>query len=151
MKTIKTYECRIDDFFEPGVPLVENHAATTPAKARYEFWHSNRDFIVDYKDCFKFIKSKSLGPLRPEQFFGEIDTFNKMCKNRNIEFAYQGMIVDVAGKKGWIVGSNSHMNLDVLFEGSTHISNCHPTWETTYYDKQMNVIKDFKIKTNGNN
>lgn len=146
MKTVKTYECKIEDFFEPGVPLISNHAAVTPAKARYDFWRSNEDFLVSYKECFKFIKSKSLGNIRPEQFFTDYDNFKKMCQHRKIDFANQGMIVDVSRRKGWIVGSNSSMNLDVLFEGCTHVSNCHPTWETTYYDNKMNVIKDFKNK-----
>lgn len=144
MKTLKTYECKIDDYFNDGSPLKSNHIGTTPAKARYKFWQQHSECLRDYSECFKYIKAKSCGAIRPEHFFGDIEKFNNICKSRGINFAYQGMVIDVAGKKGWIVGGNSSMNLNVLFENEVNVSNCHPTWKTTYYDNKMNIIKDFK-------
>ncbi len=143
MKTLKTYECRIDNYFNDGTALSENIVTTTPSKARYQFY-TNREDVEPYSAWFKAIKVKSLGVMKPSDLFGELEEFNQMKERRGIEFAYQGMVIDVAGQKGWIVGNNSSLNLDVLFEGQGHVSNCHPTWETTYYDKQMNVVKDFK-------
>lgn len=144
MRTLKTYECCIENYFNDGSPLVSNHSAVSASKARYIFWQQHGECLIEYSKCFKYIKTKSCGSVRPEHFFGDLEKFKRICKSRNIEFAYQGMIIDVDGKKGWIVGGNSSMNLNVLFEGEGNISNCHPTWKTTYYDNKMNIIKDFK-------
>ena len=146
MKKLKTYECRIDNFFEDGSPLISNHVALNPSKARYLFWYIHQDGIGSYAKCFSHIKSKSLGIMEPSHMFGDYDKFKRICEHRNLPFAFQGMKIDVSGKKGWIVGGNSSMNLDVLFEGETFVSNCHPTWETTYYDSKMNVVAEFKNK-----
>jgi hypothetical protein len=53
------------------------------------------------------------------------------------------MSVDVDGKMGTITGGNSSMNIQVRFAGRRYSSNCHPTWETTYYQGGQ-VIADYK-------
>ena len=143
-KTYKTYECRIEGYFDDGSDLISNHISPSHGAARYAFWNKHSECLSSFKECIYAIKTKSIGAVRPSQFYGQEDDFKRMCKLRNIEFAYQGMVVDVAGKKGWLVGSNASLNMDVLFEGTDHISNCHPYWETTFYDDHMNVVKDFK-------
>jgi len=76
------------------------------------------------------------------------EEFKRNAKYRNIEFAYCGMVIDVNGKKGVIVGHNSSANLNVLFtEGDIkgQIINCHPNWKTTYYDSKGEIIKTFEV------
>jgi len=48
---------------------------------------------------------------------------------------------------GEIKGFNRSSNLNVLFDDSEEESNCHPTWEICYFDKNMNILKDFRKKS----
>jgi hypothetical protein len=100
--------------------------------------------LPSYSECFTWIKSKSLGEVDIKYFFTNLERFEDTCRKRGITFAKQGMKVKVAGNYGRIVGSNSSMNLDVLFDGHERSSNCHPYWDITYYDDDNNVIKEFK-------
>lgn len=149
MSKLKTYECRIEGYFKDSSDLISNHIAQSHSAARYAYWQAHQECLSPYSACLRVIKVRSLGAIHASQFFGNKEDFMKMCEQREIPFAYQGMSVDVAGKIGVIVGSNSSMNLDVLFEGYSDVSNCHPTWETTYYDDKMNVVKDFKQSKRG--
>lgn len=139
-----TYECRIDKYFEDGRALISNHPAQNPSKARYAFWLDKSECLNSYSKCFLHIKVRSLGKIKPEHFYNLNYDFERMAEHRGIQFAYRGMRIDVEGKFGYIVGGNCSMNLDILFDGDAHMSNCHPHWKTTYYDKQGNVIKSYK-------
>lgn len=142
--TLKTFKCYIPKYFD-GQDLSSNHVAKTAAAARYQFYQEH-EFDCGYAKVFSEIKSKSLGLVKPDHFFGSAEQFERIVKYRGIEFAYQGMAIDVAGRKGIIVGGNSSSNLDVLFDGGTAPSNCHPNYETTYYGEDGEIIKDFKEK-----
>lgn len=138
----KSYECWIDNFHD-GMPLISTHVATTPAKAKYEFYLEHRDVLLPYKECFRFIKQRCLGKVHPIHFFTkDIEGFTRMCARRQISFAYLGMGIVVDGRRGWIVGHNPSLNLDVMFDDG-RIHNCHPHWKTTYYDNNGNVMKSF--------
>lgn len=65
-----------------------------------------------------------------------------MCKNRNLSFAYQGMIVEVDGKKGILIGAYG-MNLAVIFEGQYGFENCHPHWKTKYFGSNGELVKEY--------
>lgn len=69
---------------------------------------------------------------------------------RGLDFPRIGMMVEVAGERGTIQGMNSGGNLDVVFvnqlKKGKHAHNCHPTWETVYFDVDSNVIADFRAK-----
>lgn len=68
-----------------------------------------------------------------------------MIRCRNIEWAEKGMIVilgDGSKYKGKIVGMNSSGNLDVKTDKG--VQNWHPTWNIAYFDKNMNIVKDFR-------
>jgi hypothetical protein len=54
------------------------------------------------------------------------------------------MAVDVDGKRGVVTGGNTAMNIQVRFEGQRHSCNCHPTWETTYYDQNGTIMAEYK-------
>lgn len=78
---------------------------------------------------------------KEKQFVGD------MKRRRGIDFAKIGMMVEVDGHIGTIVGMNSSCNLDVIFANQQRFgkskSNCHPTWKTRYFDKDGNVIADY--------
>lgn len=153
-KLLRSYQCSIEDYFSlddysifKTRDLISTHIGTSHSQARYKFWREHSECLNDYNKCFKYIKVKSLGAVKPEHYFGNQESFESMKKYRGLDFLQMGMIVDVEGKLGWVIGSNSSCNLDVMFEGEEYpYSNCHPHWETTYYDDKMNVIKDFKRK-----
>lgn len=70
-----------------------------------------------------------------------------MTRCRGMDWVRLGMMVEVDGHIGSIVGMNSSANLDVVFANKlkfgTAPSNCHPTWRTRYFDKDGNIIKDY--------
>jgi hypothetical protein len=75
-----------------------------------------------------------------------LDTM-KRC--RGIEFARIGMRVDVAGEPGTICGANDSANLDVIFNRDKYKwikYNCHPFYETVYYDADGKIIADYRAK-----
>lgn len=141
---IKQFECTIENWYK-GEPLVGYSYAETASKARYQFYRS-LDSDYPYSDFFKDIKTKVIGKFKISQLFNNynIEDFDKMKKYRNIDFIYQGMKINVCGKDGIIVGYNSGMNLDVVFNNNIYTDNCHPHWETTYYDINNKIIKCFK-------
>jgi hypothetical protein len=76
-----------------------------------------------------------------------------MQRCRGMGWVRLGMQVEVAGHLGTIKGMNSGANLDVEFVNQlqwgdgTH--NCHPTWETRYFDAEGKVIADYRQKAAG--
>jgi len=77
-----------------------------------------------------------------EQFIAD------MTRCRGMDFVRIGMMVEVDGHLGTIKGMNSSANLDVEFVNQlkwgkgTH--NCHPTWQTCYFDAEGKVIADYR-------
>lgn len=142
MGKLKSFECRVEDWF--GRDCVEHYIASTPAKARYKMYKEYAELLPSYSECFKRIKSKCLGNVNACYYFGDVGMFDRMCLARGIAFAKQGMKVNVSGEFGTILGSNSSLNLDVLFDGKEYSVNCHPYWEITYYDDDGNIIMDYK-------
>lgn len=111
--------------------------STSYGKAKSEFYR-----MLDMDGIeFTSIRCKCIGMPHTSE------DFKRNAKYRNIEFAYCGMVIDVSGEKGVIVGHNSSANLDVLFttgKNKGHVFNCHPNWQTTYYDSKGEIIKTFK-------
>ncbi|MGQ6549756.1 hypothetical protein ACUNEV_19760 [Serratia sp. IR-2025] len=70
-----------------------------------------------------------------------------MIRCRGIDFARLGMMVEVYGDLGTIVGMNGSANLDVVFTNQLkygkHKHNCHPTCEVKYFDAEGKVIVDY--------
>lgn len=79
---------------------------------------------------------------KAEQFQADME------RCRGMGWVQLGMMVEVDGHLGTIRGMNSSANLDVEFVNQlkwgkgTH--NCHPTWETRYFDADGKVIKDYR-------
>lgn len=67
-----------------------------------------------------------------------------MIFHRGIGFASIGMMVEVDGDVGTIVGMNGSANLDVVFTNQLKYgkgkSNCHPFWRVKYFDASGNLI-----------
>lgn len=71
-----------------------------------------------------------------------------MTRQRGMDFVRIGMTIEVDGKRGKIVGTNMSANLDVVFDDrekhGKHAHNCHPTWETRYFNGSGEVIADYR-------
>ena len=65
-------------------------------------------------------------------------------KMRKLPFIIKGMKIEVEGKLGVVIGGNEYGNIDVKFCGSPCIANCHPTFETVYYDEHGRVLADYR-------
>lgn len=63
---------------------------------------------------------------------------------RNMPWIKRGMRVSVDGEEGRVVGGCDGGNIAVKFPDRRHVANCHPKWETVYYDKQGSVIADYR-------
>ena len=114
-----------------------SYNATSYGKAKSMFL---QDLDGCCGDCFRSIKCKKAG--RPYT----TDEFKRNAEYRNVEFAYCGMVIDINGRKGVIVGHNDSANLNILFtegEYKGKVLNCHPNWKTTYYDSKGEIIKSF--------
>lgn len=64
---------------------------------------------------------------------------------RGLSFVKVGMKVQSTydGRFGVIKGGNNSGNIDILFDGDKHKSNCHPTWKMKYFDADDNVIAEY--------
>lgn len=113
---------------------------TTMAKARYAAYLDLAECYETFPDFLHDIKSSRRVCVlpRPDKAFAE------MRVRRSIPFARIGMTVMVGGRYGTIVGVNASDNLDILFDGDTTPSNCHPTWNIAYYDDVGNLLADFR-------
>ncbi len=136
------FECRITEYTE----TIKEIVAESSSKARYKFYQS-LDADELYSEYFKYIKVRKIGICSegylPRISEEELEKFNNVIERRGIEFAKIGMKISVGGKFGVVIGANSSMNLDVDFSGDGVKSNCHPTWETIYYDRNNDIIKNF--------
>jgi hypothetical protein len=74
-----------------------------------------------------------------------------MIRCRGIDFARIGMMVEVCGDLGTIVGMNGSANLDVIFANQLKYGkrkvNCHPTYEVKYFGGDGKVIADYTSKS----
>jgi hypothetical protein len=147
--TLFEFKCfHIVDYIDEWIP--KRYIAETSGKAKYQharYLHNELNYGDDIWDMLKDMKVKKVGCASISYFFNDNDTWERVKKWRNLDFAYLGMEVDVCGKKGIIVGGNSGLNLQVVFDfdkGKPWIDNCHPWYETTYFDRDENIVADYK-------
>lgn len=139
---MNTYELEVN-----GLTTIPYQAiAETPSKAKYQcfkYFTDELSYDLGFKDFLKRVKyCRKTGGFKPSDLFGDKQMFERMKEWRNIPFAYMGMRIEVCGKTGSIVGSNSGMNLDVCFDGKCCADNCHPGYMTRYFDRKGNVLMD---------
>lgn len=117
----------------------------TAGKAKYNFFRSHEiGDSIEFGDFVKQVRCKLIHKFKVSDLFtNDWDAFVRMREYRGIEFALLGMRVEVNGKPGVIVGSNSSMNLDVCFDGQHWKENCHPWWRVKYFDNKGNLIKEY--------
>lgn len=127
---------------------VQRYIAETPGKAKSQHYQYLQDGLWedDFFTVVKNMKCKKIGIASINYFFGDYKQFERIKKLRGIEFAFQGMKISVSGKLGTIVGGNDSLNLNVVMDGNWYTSNCHPWWETIYYDNKGNVVADYREK-----
>lgn len=107
------------------------------------------DSPLDFGEFLRYVESvRLLHRFRPSDLFGNPEQFDRMKAARQIPFAYIGEPVILHSLSrgdlhGVICGSNSGMNLDILFDGNTHTENCHPHYRLTYLDRQNAVIAHY--------
>lgn len=120
--------------------------AESYGKAKYQYYQYLQDGIWEapFDEIVKHLRCKKVGLAEVKYLFGDKEQFERICKNRAIPFAYQGMKIEVAGKQGTIVGGNRSSNLDVVFDGHWIKSNCHPWWETRYFSGDGKVVADYR-------
>ncbi|GIN08709.1 hypothetical protein J1TS1_28540 [Shouchella clausii] len=63
---------------------------------------------------------------------------------RDMPFLKRGMRVEVDGKMGVVTSGNRSLNINVRLDGEKHSGNCHPKWQTRYFDKNGNVVADYR-------
>jgi len=117
-------------------------AAASRGKAKSSY----RSFYLDVDaDCeFCDIRSKLVGPIESTEIVDP--DFQRTAEYRGVPFARLGMRITVAGDPGRIVGKNSSANFDVMFDGGPHsglVLNCHPNWQTRYFDARGELLADF--------
>ena len=144
------FECWHDDYGDKWIP--KKYLAETPSKAKYQhadFLYNELEYGHSVFEMLRKMRVRKIGPAHIGVYFKDNETWESVKKHRNIQFAYLGMEVEVCNKKGFIVGGNSALNLDVIFNFDTsqqYISNCHPWYETVYYDNKGNVLADYREK-----
>ena len=70
----------------------------------------------------------------------------ELRKHRDMPFVKIGMRVQLLdyGPMGRISGVNDSGNLNVIFDGEKHHTNCHPHWMIRYFDKNGKVIQEYR-------
>jgi hypothetical protein len=83
---------------------------------------------------------RSLGKIDPD------DSFTRVAQYRDVLYAELGMRVKVGDDEGFLVGSNSSSNFEVLFETGQYkgkVLNCHPNFKIQYFNSADEVIGEF--------
>jgi hypothetical protein len=122
--------------------------ADTPGQAKYQcykYFTDELSYVLGFDDFLKRMEyCHKIGGFKPSDLFGDKEMFDRMKQARGIDFAYRGMRIEVWGKMGTIVGSNSGLNLNVVMDGTCCIDNCHPWYRTKYFNRKGNMIREFK-------
>lgn len=73
-------------------------------------------------------------------------SFNYLKQYRDMPWIKLHMAIEVDGKRGVVTGENSNGNVNVRFDGEPkHVRhNCHPKWQTVYYDESGNIVADYR-------
>ncbi len=136
---------------EPDNRLEFTVYAKTRSKAIYQAYRhiiDNEYTEMEYSDFIKGggISIRKIGkPVLKSLYSDDEFNFNATLKNRNINFVFLGMKIDLTGQGvGYIVGCNSSSNLDVYFPEKDATYNCHPYHELTYYDDNGEIVKCYK-------
>ena len=143
MEALNTYE----------VTMMGGRAMTVQGKSRSAAKYAaflEDDSSLHFGEFLRYVEAVHLlHRFRPSDLFGDPERFERMKEARGIPFAYIGEPVILHSPsrgdlRGIICGSNSSMNLDILFDGCTHAENCHPHYRLTYLDSKGKSIANFE-------
>lgn len=99
--------------------------ARSRGAAKYRHW-------LHVSDAWQELPFTSMRARAVEGFVAS-DRFRACMEYRGVPFARVGMTVKLDdGATGTIVGHNASANLDVIFDGSDQVLNCHPAWKISY-------------------
>lgn len=80
---------------------------------------------------------------------GAVGSLDYIHKQRGMPWVEFGMVVEVDGKRGRVVGGNTNGNLNVLFDGEQRFSNCHPKWKTRFFRDGTIIAIDGELLDTG--
>lgn len=66
-------------------------------------------------------------------------SITRVCEYRQVPLVKKGMICEVDGELGKIIGGNSSANFNVQFDDDKRIRNCHPYWKMKIFDDVGNL------------
>ena len=126
----------------------QRYIAETSSKAKSQHYQYLQDGLWedDFFTVVKGMRCRKIGRASIACLFGDYEQFERIKEHRGIDFAFQGMRIQVDGKMGTIVGGNSSQNIDVVFDGFWWKDNCHPWYETVYFDNKGNILADYRAK-----
>lgn len=137
-----TFEVRTYDIWDDK-EYPKQIIAATAGKAKYEYWQYMSDcWDIPFGKLLPMLRVTKIGKATPSAHFMDLANFERMKQNRDIDFAYMGMRVEVDGKPGTITGYHG-FNLMVLMDGQTWPGNCHPWWHVKYFDRDGSLIKEY--------
>ncbi|KFN01950.1 hypothetical protein [Bacillus clarus] len=89
------------------------NTAETEERAKYNYYleFKNAFFTMSAQEFLKYVKCENLGFADITQLYGKEKHFRRVCRYRKIDFTYQGMRVQVAGRIGTIVGNYKRIYL----------------------------------------
>ena len=59
---------------------------------------------------------------------------NRVCAYRGLPSVKKGQRCQVEGRPGFIIGGNTSMNFNVIFDNCVHIMNCHPGYKMKIFE-----------------
>ena len=131
--TLRTYEVNVK-----GQNWAELIVRGSAGAAKYAFFRAIREVYPEVR--FTDLTVRSLGKIEPD------DSFTRVAQYRDVPYAELGMRVKVEDDEGFLVGSNSSSNFEVLFETGQYkgkVLNCHPNFKIKYFNSADEVIGEF--------
>ena len=65
---------------------------------------------------------------------------DRVVEYRQLPAIKKGMVCEVAGRKGTVIGGNQSCNFNVLFDGDKKPMNCHPSYRMKIFSADGEVI-----------
>lgn len=119
--------------------------AETAGKAKYEHYFQTDELFDSFDTYLRFVKScRCLRKAKKEDYYRKNHDFERNKVYRGVPFCDYGTVVELSGKRGFIIGANDSCNFDVKFDDG--IFNCHPNYELIYFGDNGEVIYDFRKK-----
>ncbi|WP_339265102.1 hypothetical protein [Paenibacillus sp. FSL R5-0470] len=128
----------------------------TAGKAKYSFWEYLQDGLWEEKfgTVVKKLRCRKIGGFKVSDLFTNPATFREICERRAIDFAYQGMKIEVDGQCGVIVGGMKVtmferticIDLNDIIEGQAHsLSSYKKCLDEDTWDRYKVQIEEMEL------